>query len=310
MLTKKSKIYIAGHTGLVGSAIVRKLKKDGYTNILLKTHKELDLLSSERVKRFFAKEKPDYVIIAAARVGGIKANMTYPADFLYENLQIQNNILWSSLRNNAKKVIFLGSSCAYPRDSNQPMKEEYLLVGKPEPTNEGYAIAKISGVKLCEKIYEQYGKIFISCMPTNIYGPGDTNDPLKSHVIPALVGRMHQAKINNNKEVIVWGSGKIKREFLYVDDLADAIVWMLKKYDKKEFLNIGTGVDVTIRELALLIQKVIGFRGQIVFDTSKLDGMPRKLLDVSKINSLGWKAKTDLEDGLKSFYNWFLENLK
>jgi GDP-L-fucose synthase len=306
MFTRESSIYVAGHTGLVGSAIVRKLNNLGFSNLILKTHDELDLLQTEKVNNFFASTKPEYVIIAAARVGGIKANMTYPADFLYENLQIQNNLLWAAMQNDAKKVLFLGSSCAYPRNSPQPMKEECLLEGNPEPTNEGYALAKIAGVKLCEKIFEQYGKKFISCMPTNIYGPGDTVDPLNSHVIPALMYRMHQAKINNEKEVVVWGSGNIKREFLYVDDLADAVVWMMENYDTKEFLNIGTGTDVSIKELALLIQKVVSFEGKIVFDASKPDGMPRKLLDVSKINNMGWKAKTGLEDGLVCFYEWFL----
>lgn len=305
MLTKKSSLYVAGHTGLVGSAIVRKLNNLGFSNLILKTHDELDLLQTEKVNNFFASTKPEYVIIAAARVGGIKANMTYPAEFLYENLQIQNNILWAALQNDAKKVLFLGSSCAYPRNSPQPMKEECLLEGKPEPTNEGYALAKIAGVKLCENIFEQYGKKFISCMPTNIYGPGDTVDPLNSHVIPALMYRMHQAKINNDKEVVVWGSGTIKREFLYVDDLADAVIWMMENYDKKEFLNIGTGTDVSIKELAVLIQKAVGFKGEVVFDATKPDGMPRKLLDVSKINNMGWKARVELEDGLSVFYESF-----
>ena len=306
-MEKNSKIYIAGHTGLVGSAVVRKLQKEGYDNLLLKTQSELDLLDQKAVDDFFRKEKPEYVIDSAARVGGINANKTYPADFLYENLAIQNNIIWSALKNDAKKLLFLGSSCIYPRECPQPMKEEYFLEGKVEPTNEGYALAKISGMKLCEKIYEQYGKCFISCMPTNIFGENDNFDESSSHVIPALIGRMHNAKIKNLPEVVIWGSGISRREFLYVDDLADAVFWLMEKYDDKQFLNVGTGEDISIKDLAYKIKELVGFEGNLVFDISKPDGMPKKLLDVGKINKLGWKHKISFDDGLKMAYRYFLD---
>ena len=304
-IDKKSKIYVAGHNGLVGSAIIRRLKEDGFKNLILKSHSELELLDQKAVTDFFTKNKPDYVILAAAKVGGIKMNMTHQADFLYENLEIQNNVIWAAHKTGVKKLIFLASSCCYPRESPQPMKEAFMLDGKPEPTNEGYALAKIAGVKLCEKIYEQYGEKFVSCMPSNIYGPGDSLDPEHSHVISALFRRMHDAKRDGLAEVVCWGTGKPRREFLFVDDLADAVVWMLGNYDGQQFINVGTGEDISIKEFAELIAKIVGYKGKIVFDTTKPDGMMRKLLDVSYTSSLGWHSKTKLEDGLKVFYEWY-----
>jgi len=309
-MEKKSRVYIAGHAGLVGSAILRKFQKEGFKNLIFKSRQELDLLDQKAVRDFFSREKPEYVVLSAARVGGIKANSAYPADFLYENLEIQNNVIWSALKNDVKKFLFLGSSCIYPRECPQPMKEEYFLDGKVEPTNEGYALAKIAGMKLCEKICDQYGKTFISCMPTNIYGENDNFDQNSSHVIPALIGRMHEAKINNLPEVVIWGSGVSRREFLYVDDLADALHWLMENYDEKRFLNIGTGEDVSIKELAEMIREIVGYGGELVFDVTKPDGMPKKLLDVSKINALGWKHKTSLDEGLKMAYKHFLDSDK
>ncbi len=311
MINKNAKIYIAGHTGMVGSAILKKFQKEGYSNILLKTSKELDLTDQDLVHKFFDKEKPEYVILSAAKVGGIKANMTRPAEFLYDNLQIQNNVIWGAHVTNVKKLLFLASSCIYPRDSEQPMKEEYFLNGKLEPTNEGYALAKIAGIKLCEKIHEQFEQIFISCMPTNIYGPRDNFDMESSHVIPGLMRRMHEAKTNKLEEVVVWGSGDSRREFLYVDDLADAVYWLMNNYSEKEFLNIGTGVDISIKELAYTLKEIVGFEGNLTFDRSKPDGMPRKMLDVSKMEKRGWQYKTEFKKGLQDTYKWFLEsNLK
>lgn len=307
-MNKSDKIYVAGHRGLVGAAIVRKLESEGYTNIIFKTHAELDLTDPKAVEAFFASEKPDYVILAAARVGGIKANMTYPAEFLYQNLQIQNNVMWSALKFKTKKLLFLGSSCIYPRNSEQPMKEEYFFQGAPEPTNEAYAIAKIAGMKLCEYIHTEHGLNYISCMPTNIYGEGDNFDFESSHVIPALIRRMHEAKVNNDSEVVIWGSGNSRREFLHTDDLATAVLWLMNNYEDKEFLNVGTGVDVSIKELAQIIKNVVGFEGELVFDTTKPDGMPKKLLDVSKIKGLGWESTIEFEVGLKNTYEWFLAN--
>ncbi|MBS8122116.1 GDP-L-fucose synthase family protein [Candidatus Vampirococcus lugosii] len=304
-MNKNSKIYIAGHTGLVGGAIVKKLKELGYNNLILKTRQELDLLNQKAVYDFYKKEKPEFVINSAAKVGGIKVNMNYPANFLFENLQMQNNIIWGAHLYDVKKLLFLGSSCIYPRGCPQPMKEGYFLDGKVEPTNEGYALAKITGIKLCEKINEQFGKNFISCMPTNIYGPGDNFDPETSHVIPGLIRRIHEAKENNINEVIVWGTGKSRREFLYVDDLAEACIWMLENYNKKEFLNIGTGDDISIKELAYVIKNLVGYNGNLKFDATKPDGMPKKLLDVSKINNLGWKYKTNFINGLEKTYKGF-----
>ncbi|PID87555.1 GDP-fucose synthetase [Candidatus Gracilibacteria bacterium] len=307
-MKKNSKIYIAGHTGLVGGAILNKLKSEGYNNLLLRTRKELNLLNQNDVFNFLKKEKSEYVILSAAKVGGIKANMTYPADFLYDNLQIQNNIIWGSHLAGIKKLLFLGSSCIYPRGCKQPIKEEYLMDGKLEPTNEGYALAKISGMKLCEKINEQYGKNFISCMPTNIYGPGDNFDENSGHVIPALIKRMHEAKNNGIKEISIWGTGSNRREFLYVDDLADACVWLMNNYNEKEFINIGTGDDISIKELAYMIKKIIGYTGNLIFDTSKPDGMLLRKLDVSKINKEGWKYSINLSNGLEMTYKYFLKN--
>ncbi len=307
-MEKNAKINLAGHTGLAGSAILRKLKEQGYNNLILRTRDELDLLKQGKVHKFFKQEKPDYVIISAARVGGIKANMTYPADFLYENLQIQNNIIGAARKYDVKKLLFLGSSCIYPRVCEQPMKEEFFGSGKPEPTNEGYSWAKICGIKLCEKINEQDNKKFISCMPTNIYGPGDNFNVETSHVIPSLIKRIHQAKENGIPEVVIWGSGESRREFLHVDDLADSIIWLMENYGSKEFLNIGTGIDFSIKELALMIREMVGYKGKLVFDMTKPDGMPKKLLDVSKINNLGWKHKIGLKEGLQQTLEWYKEN--
>jgi len=307
-MKKDSKIYIAGHKGMVGSAILRKFLNEGFNNLVLKTREELNLLNQGEVEKFFIEERPEYVIDAAAKVGGIRANSEHQADFLFENIQIQNNVIGLSLKYDVKKLMFLGSSCIYPRECPQPMKEEYLLTGKLEPTNEGYAIAKISGMKLCEKIYEQYNKIFISCMPTNLYGENDNFDINNSHVISALIRRIHEAKMNNDKTVSIWGTGNALREFLYVDDLAEAVFVMMDKYDEKQFLNIGTGIELKIKDLANLIREVVGFKGDLVFDTTKPDGMPRKLLDISKISKLGWKPKIDLREGLEKTYKYFCEN--
>lgn len=304
-MNKDSKIYIVGHRWLVWSAILRAFQNSWYTNIITRTRQELDLLDQASVYSFLEEEKPDYVILSAAKVGGIKANMTFPANFLFENLQIQNNIIWGSHLAGVENLLFLGSSCIYPRGCNQPMKEEYLLDGKPEPTNEGYSLAKIAGIKLCEKIYTQYGKNYISCMPTNIYGPGDNFDPESSHVIPGLIRRMHEAQENNTPEVVIWWTGNSRREFLYVDDLANACLWLVENYTQKDFLNIGTGEDISIKELAFMLKDITGYKWELVFDTDKPDGMPKKLLDVSKVNSLGWKHTTDFESGLKNTYEFF-----
>jgi GDP-L-fucose synthase len=294
ILKKNAKIYIAGHRGLVGSAITRKFQENGYTNLLLKTRKELDLFDQRATEKFFEKEKPKYVILAAARVGGIKENMTHQADF----------------KNDVKKLLFLGSACIYPNESKQPMKEEYFMEGKVEPTNEGYAMAKILGMKLCEKIYEQYGRTFISCMPTNIYGPHDTFDLEASHVIPALIRKIHEAKANESPEVVIWGSGKSRREFLYMDDLANAVYWLMQEYNDKDFLNVGTGEDISIKVLAKTIKEMVGYKGKLVFDTTKPDGMARRLLDVNKIAKAGWKHTTDLKTGLEKTYIWYKANIK
>jgi len=308
-MDKSAKIYVAGHRGLVGAAIVRKLQSDGYTNLVLKTRTELDLSDQAAVRDFFMNERPEYVVDSAAKVGGIKANMTYPAEFLYENLQIQNNLIWLSKEAGVKKFLFLGSSCIYPRECPQPMKEEYFMEGKPEPTNEAYAYAKIAGLKLCEYIYDEFGMTFTSCMPTNMYGEGGDFNPETSHVIPSLLRRMHEAKMSDSPEVVIWGTGTSRREFLHVDDLADAVVWLLAHYDKKQFLNIGTGQDISIKELAEQIKKLVGYRGKLVFDATKPDGMPKKLLDVSKLHAAGWHHKIDFEDGLARTYKWYLENV-
>lgn len=308
-MEKKSKIFIAGHKGMVGSAIVRELEKQGYSDIITKSKKELNLLDQSKVSEFFEKEKPEYVFLVAARVGGIEANRSRLADFTYENLQIQNNIIYSSYLNNVKRLIFLGSSCIYPRLAPQPIKEEYLLTGPLEPTNYGYAIAKIAGVKMCEAYRTQYGCDFVPLMPTNLYGINDNFDLKGSHVLPALMRKFHDAKINNKPFVEVWGSGTPKRELLYVDDLAEACVYVMNNKNVTELTNVGTGVDHTIKELAEMMKKTIGYEGKIKFDPSKPDGVPRKCLDVSKINALGWQSKTSMEEGLKIVYDWFLENI-
>lgn len=308
-MDKSSKIYVAGHTGLVGAAIVRELHRQGFDNLILKDQSELDLLDQISTLDFFKTEKPEYVIDSAAKVGGIKANMTYPAEFLYENLQIQNNLIWSAKEIGVKKFLFLGSSCIYPRSCPQPMKEEYLSDGKPEPTNEGYAYAKITGMKLCEYIHDEYNMNFISCMPTNIYGENDNFNPETSHVIPSLIRRMHEAKINCTPEVVIWGTGISRREFLHVDDLANAIVWLLTSYNDKQFLNIGTGEDISIKELALIIKELTGYKGELVFDATKPDGMPKKLLDVSKLNAAGWHHNINFEEGLRRTYDWYVANI-
>ncbi|MBU3142623.1 GDP-L-fucose synthase [Clostridium sp. CF012] len=309
-MNKNSKIYIAGNRGLVGSAIVRNLKQKGYTNIIEKTHSELDLMDKQAVRLFFETEKPDYVVLAAAKVGGIGANKTYPADFIYENLEIQNNVIKAAHDFKVTKLLFLGSSCIYPKMCPQPIKEEYLLSGYLEPTNEGYALAKIAGLKMCQFFKRQYGDNFISCMPTNLYGPNDNYDLNNSHVMPALIRKFHEAKVNNDKVVEVWGTGKPLREFLYVDDMADACVFLLENYDGEEHVNVGTGKELTIGQLAEMIQRVVDFKGELKFNSDKPDGTMRKLLDVSKLEETGWKYKVELEDGVKMAYQWFKENYK
>jgi len=309
-MQKRDKIYVAGHNGLVGSAITRKLQERGYKNIITRKSTELDLRRQKSTEDFFEKTKPDYVFLAAAKVGGIQANNRYSADFIYDNIMIEANIINASYKNNINKLLFLGSSCIYPKYADQPLKEDYLLTGKLEPSNEAYAIAKISGLKLCEHYNKQYKTNFISAMPTNLYGPNDNFDLETSHVLPALIHKFHKAKINNQNEVSIWGSGKPKREFLYVDDLAEALLFLMKNYNKDKFINVGTGEDISIQNLAYLIKKIVGFKGKITNDTTKPDGTPQKLLDVSRINKLGWKANTSLEEGIKKTYEWFKENYK
>jgi GDP-L-fucose synthase len=308
-MNSDDKIYIAGHRGLVGSAIVRRLRAGGYTNVVTRTHAELDLIEPRAVFEFFEKEKPEYVFLAAAKVGGIHANNTYRADFIYQNLMIESNIIHASYRHGVKKLMFLGSSCIYPKLAPQPMREEYLLTGLLEPTNEPYAIAKIAGIKMCDAYNRQYGTNFMSVMPTNLYGLGDNYDLQNSHVLPALIRKMHEAKMQNAKEVVVWGTGTPKREFLYSEDLADACVFLMEKYDAAdigEFVNIGSGNEVTIRELAELVAGIVGFRGRLAFDVSKPDGTPRKLLDVSRLMALGWKPMTSLKAGVEQAHKDFL----
>ncbi|PGY12705.1 GDP-L-fucose synthase [Bacillus sp. AFS031507] len=307
-MNKESKIYVAGHRGLVGSAIIRKLEEKGYTNLVYRTSKELDLRDKNAVDILFAEEKPDFVFLAAAKVGGIVANNEYPADFIRDNLLIQTNIIDAAYRNNVAKLLFLGSTCIYPKMAPQPLKEEYLLTGVLEPTNEPYAIAKIAGIKMCESYNRQYGTQYISVMPTNLYGENDNFDLHTSHVLPALIRKFHEAKENNASFVEVWGTGTPKREFLYSDDLADASIYLMNNYSGNEIVNIGVGEDLPIKELAEKIKEVVGFKGEIQFDTTKPDGTPRKLVDVTKLNSLGWKATTSLEEGLKKAYQWFLDN--
>lgn len=307
-MNRDSRVFVAGGSGLVGRAIVRNLLDRGFSNLLYPTHQELDLLDGVAVSNFYASLKPEYVIVAAARVGGIKANSTYPADFLRENLVMQDNIIWNAHLSGVKKLLFLGSNCIYPREAPQPIREESFLTGPFEPTNEGYAVAKTAGIKLCEKIFEQYGATFISCMPASIYGIYDHFEPERGHVIPSLIRRMHEAKAAGAPEVVVWGSGSPRREFLHADDLAEAIFLLMEQYEKKEFLNIGTGEDISIKELALLVKETVGYEGALVFDTTKPDGMPRKLLEAGKIRALGWEPKVALADGLKQTYEWYLNN--
>ncbi|ALL04167.1 GDP-fucose synthetase [Pedobacter sp. PACM 27299] len=305
-MEKNAKIYVAGHRGMVGSAIYRKLVKEGYTQLITRTSSELDLRNQQDVADFFSAEKPEYVFLAAAKVGGIIANNTYRADFLYENLCIQNNVIHEAYKTGVTKLMFLGSSCIYPKLAPQPLKEAYLLTGLLEETNEPYAIAKIAGIKMCEAYRSQYNCNFISVMPTNLYGYNDNYHPQNSHVLPALIRKFHEAKVNGGEEVNIWGSGSPMREFLFADDLAEACYFLMQNYDEAGFLNIGTGVDLSIKDLALLIKKVIGFEGELTFDSSKPDGTPRKLMDVSKLHSLGWKHKIELEEGIKLAYLDFL----
>ncbi len=321
-MTKTSKIYVAGHRGLVGSAIVKNLKAKGYTNVIGKTHAELNLLDQQAVAAFFKEERPEYVFLAAAKVGGIVANNTYRADFIYENLQIQNNIIHQSYLHGVKKLMFLGSTCIYPKNAPQPMPEDCLLTDTLEYTNEPYAIAKIAGIKMCESYNLQYGTNYISVMPTNLYGPNDNFDLEKSHVLPALLRKMHEAKVNNTPQVEIWGSGKPRREFLYSEDMADACVFLMENRnfedtyspDTKEIrnthINIGTGVDVSIKELAETIKKIVGYRGQLIFNTEKPDGTMIKLTDPSKLNALGWKHSVELEEGIEKVYRWYKESNK
>ncbi len=307
-MEKNGKIYVAGHRGMVGSAICRALGKNGYTNIVTKSHSELNLCRQDEVERFFAEEKPEYVFLAAARVGGIVANSEALADFMYDNMMMEMNVIHEAWKNGCRKLLFLGSSCIYPRMAPQPMKEDCLLTGELEKTNEAYALAKISGLKYCEFLNRQYGTDYISVMPTNLYGPNDNYHPTHSHVLPAMIRRFHEAKISGQKEIVCWGTGTPMREFLYVDDLADACVFLMNHYSGNETVNVGTGRELTIRELAELVAKVVGFTGEIRWDTSKPDGTPRKLLDVSRLEKLGYHYTTELEDGIRLAYRDFLEN--
>lgn len=307
-MKKDSKIYVAGHKGLVGSAIVRGLEAKGFTNIVKRNHSELDLTNSVQVEEFFKEQEPEYVFLAAAKVGGIFANSTYPAEFIYENLQIQNNVLGMAHKYQVKKLMFLGSSCIYPKMCPQPIKEEYLLSGYLEETNEAYALAKISGLKMCQFFNKQYKTNYISVMPTNLYGPYDNFHLENSHVMPALIRKFHEAKMNNDKEVVVWGSGTPLREFLYSEDMADACIFLMETYEGNDFFNIGTGKEITIGDLAEMIKKIVGYEGELVFDKSKPDGTPRKLLDVSKLERAGWKYKVGIREGIEKAYTWFRQN--
>lgn len=311
-MDKQSKIYVAGHRGLVGSAIVRKLNTAGYSNIITRTSKGLDLRKQVEVEAFFEEEQPEYVFLAAAKVGGILANSTYPGQFLYDNLMIQTNVIEAARQSEVKKLLFLGSTCIYPKMAPQPLKEEYLLTGDLESTNEAYAIAKIAGIKMCNAYNKEYGTNFISVMPTNLYGPNDNFNLQSSHVLPALMRKIHEAKVNNESTVSVWGSGRPLREFLHADDLADACVYLMKQCDAEqigEFINIGTGKEVSIEQLALLLCDVIGYEGKLVFERSKPDGTPRKVTDVSKLHHLGWKHSIELKEGAQDAYNWYLDNV-
>ncbi len=306
-ISNNSKIFVAGHKGLVGSAIVRNLEAKGYSNLVMRTRQELDLQDTLAVNQFYTEEQPGIVIDAAAKVGGIHANNTYPAEFIHDNLVIQNNIIDGAYRAGVKKLVFLGSSCIYPKMAPQPLKEEYLLTGSLEPTNEWYAIAKIAGIKMCQAYRKQYGFDAISLMPTNLYGPGDNFDLQNSHVLPALIRKFHEAKVNGDKSVTIWGSGSPKREFLYVDNMADAAVFLMENYSSDQIVNLGVGDDISIKELAELVKNQVGFSGELEFDSSKPDGTPRKLMDVSLLNSLGWKAKTSLENGVAQTYQWYVQ---
>lgn len=304
-MDKNSRIYVAGHRGFVGTAIIKKLKEKEYSKIIVKTHAELDLTEQADVREFFEKNRPEYVFLAAAKVGGIGANIRYPVEFLMDNIQIQSNVIRYAFETGVKKLLFLGSSCIYPKDSVQPLKEEYLLSGHLEPTNEGYALAKIVGLKACEYYSKQYGANYISVMPSNLYGPGDDFDPGNSHVLAALIRKMHEAKINKKPYVEIWGSGTQRREFTYIDDAANAIVYLMENYNGRDFVNVGTGEDISIRDLAELIKELVGYKGTLVFDTGKPDGMYRKVLDVTKLHSLGWKHSIQLVEGIKKTYKWY-----
>ena len=329
-MNKNSRIYVAGHRGLVGSAIYRRLESEGYTNLVVKTSTELDLRRQADVEAFFEKERPVYIFLAAAKVGGIMANSTYPADFICDNLMIQTNIIHASYKYGVKKLLFLGSSCIYPKHAPQPMKEEYLLTGELEPTNEPYAIAKIAGIKMCQTYNKQHGTNFISVMPTNLYGPNDNFDLETSHVLPALIRKFHEAKLQMEQvkakvkdftqpepqpkpdlkpqPVVIWGTGTPRREFLYIDDLSDACLFLMKEYDGSDIINVGVGEDISIRDLGSLIKEIVGYEGDIAYNDSRPDGTPRKLLDVSKLNALGWKAKTSLREGIARTYDWYVKN--
>jgi GDP-L-fucose synthase len=307
-VNKSSRIFVAGHRGLVGSATIRLLQGRGYSNLLFRTRQELDLTDQLAVRKFFEAERPDVVILAAARVGGINANNSYPASFIRDNLMIQGNVIDSAYRSGVSKFVFLGSSCIYPKLAPQPIREDYLLTGSLEPTNEWYAIAKIAGIKMCQAYRREYGFNAICLLPTNLYGPGDNFDLENSHVLPALIRRFHEAKIRGDDSVTVWGTGLPRREFLYVDDLADAVLYLLERYDSEPIINVGWGQDVTIRELAELVQSQVGYTGRLVFDSSKPDGTPRKLLDTTRLTSLGWRPQIRLNDGIRGTYAWFIEH--
>ena len=307
-MNKKSKIYVAGHRGLVGRAIVRKLEKDGYKNLLLRIREELDLLDQKAVRAFFEKEKPEYVFMAAAKVGGIMDNKSHPAKFIHENLVVENNVIDSAYRSKVKKLLFLGSSCIYPRLAEQPITEDELLNGKLEPTNQAYAVAKIAGIIMCQSYNAEYGTNFISVMPTNIYGPNDKFELETAHALPAFIAKFHKAKKENAPGVTMWGTGSAMREWLYVDDLADACLFLMSNYDSSEIINIGTGKDISIKDLAYLIKEVTGFKGEIMWDSTKPDGTPRKLLNVSKLHTLGWRHKINLDTGIKKTYEWYMKN--
>lgn len=306
-MDKSASIFVAGHRGLVGSAIVRKLTTEGFENLLLRDHKHLDLINQNAVNEFFAQSKPQYVFLAAAKVGGIHANNTYPAEFIRDNLVIQTNVIDAAYRNGAKKLLFLGSSCIYPKYASQPMKEDCLLTGSLEPTNEWYAIAKIAGLKMCQAYRKQYGFNAISVMPTNLYGPGDNFDLSNSHVLPALIRKFHEAKLGKKPQVVIWGTGTPRREFLYVDDLADACLFLMRNYDDESLINVGWGLDVTIKELAEMVRDVVKYEGVLVFDADKPDGTPRKLMDVGRLKSIGWSARIELKKGISDTYDWFLQ---